>query len=148
MNTSALHLPPHFRLERKVWLQLGLVAAAIGILAVLCGQALAIALWPEVALFRPLDSYARSAVFVLVPAFGATVVFAWLAERSPRPASRFILLSIVLLLISFIPDYALPDAHKTLLASTVAALLHVVAAVCIVGVLVSGYTNLLTKLQK
>jgi hypothetical protein len=43
------------------------------------------------------------------------------------------------LILSIIPDYLLPVEHKTLLASSVTAFLHVVAAVVTVSVLVTGY---------
>ena len=52
---------------------------------------------------------------------------------------RTIIISIVVLVISFIPDYIVPLPHKTFLASTVTAFLHVVVAVCTVPILVMGY---------
>lgn len=127
------------RVEAKAWAQIGLSAAVASIVAVLIVQALAIAIWPDIALFKPLDSYARSALFVLVPAVGATAVFAWLAGRSKQPARDFIILSVVVLFVSIIPDYLIPDANKTLLASTVTAFLHVVAGLVTAGVLIIGY---------
>lgn len=136
INTSA---PAQRRLGFTGWLQFGLAAAGLSIPAVLASQALAVALWPDIALFRPLDSYVRSAVFVLVPALGVAAVFAELAARNSRPVPAFLRLAAVVLLVSFIPDYLLPDAHKTLLASSVAAFLHVIAATVTAGTLVIGY---------
>lgn len=136
INASA---PTQSRLGFTAWLQLGLAAALLSIPAVLAVQAVATALWPDIARFRPLDSYARSAVFVLVPALGAAAVFAWLAVRTARPVTTFLRLAAMVLLVSLIPDYLLPDAHKTLLASSVAAFLHVVAAAVTAGTLVIGY---------
>jgi hypothetical protein len=127
------------QIETKTWAQIGLVAATVSIVAVLLVQALAIALWPDIALFKPLDSYARSALFVLVPVIGATAIFAWLVGRREQPIRDFAALSAVVLLISIIPDYAIPDANKTLLASTVTAFLHVVAGVITVALLIVGY---------
>lgn len=121
------------------WVKWGFLAAAASIAAVLVVQALAISAWPEIALFGPLDNYVRSAIFTLVPVIVATGLFAWLANRATRPARTFIIISIVVLIISFIPDYAAPIPNKTLLASTVAAFLHVVAAVVTVSLLVTGY---------
>lgn len=138
-SASLTAAPARSRLAFTAWLQLGLAAAGLSIPAVLIVQALAISLWPAIALFKPLDSYVRSAVFVLVPAFGAAAVFAGLAARNSRPVPAFLRLAVVVLLVSFIPDYLLPDAHKTLLASSVAALLHVVAGLVTAGTLVSGY---------
>jgi hypothetical protein len=121
------------------WLKIGLLAAAVSIAAVLIVQALILSIWPEAGAFKPLDSYARSAVFTLVPAVVATALFAWLARTRRRPDQAFIKIAAVVLLLSFIPDYLLPDANKTFLASTLAAFLHLVAALGITGALVYGY---------
>lgn len=121
------------------WATLGLLAAAASIVAVLAAQFVALTLWPDARLFAPLDNYARTALFTLVPALGATVVFAWLTRHRARPVRDFVIISAVLLGFSFIPDYLLPVPHRTLLASSIAAFLHIVAAAVIVGVLVAGY---------
>lgn len=127
------------RVQWNEWAKIGSLAALPAVAAVLVVQAVALAVFPEIALFKPLDSYARTALFVLVPAIAATAIFAWLASRKERPVSKFIILSIVVLLISFIPDFVLPDANRTLLASGVAAFMHLVAGVIIVPLLVLGY---------
>lgn len=124
------------------WLVLGALAAAVATAAVLIFLTIAIAIWPDIALFKPLDSYARAALFTIIPAFAATGLFAWLAARRADPVRAFLRIAAVVLLLSFIPDYLLPVPDKTFLASTVAAFLHVVAAVAIVGVLVGGYRRL------
>lgn len=124
------------------WLVLGALAAAVATAAVLIVLAIAIAIWPDIALFKPLDSYARAALFTIIPAFAATGLFAWLAARRADPVRAFLRIAAVVLLLSFIPDYLLPVPDKTFLASTVAAFLHIVAAVAIAGVLVSGYRRL------
>src|SRR5690606_40766277 len=129
-------------LPQRQWLTLGLAAAVGSVAAVLAVQAIALAIWPDLALFKPLESYARSALFTLIPALGATAVFAWLATRKDDPASSFKKIAAVVLLLSFIPDYVLPVAHRTLLASSVAAFLHVVAAAVTVSVIVNGYRRL------
>lgn len=121
------------------WIKLGLFTALVSIVVVLAVEALAIALWPEIALFAPLDSYARSALFTLLPVVGATVLLAWLVRRQERAVRSFIMISVIVLLISIIPDYILPVPNKTLLASSVTAFLHVVAALITVIMLVSGY---------
>ena len=136
---STIRRQPTAQVETKAWAQIGLVAAVVSIATVLVVQALAIVIWPNIALFKPLDSYARSALFILVPAIGATAVFAWLVSRREQPVRDFITLATVILLASIIPDYALPDASKTLLASTVTAFLHVVAGVMTVALLIIGY---------
>ncbi len=139
MTTHTVERPAAAAFGAKAWARIGLTAAAASIAAVLAVQALATAVWPDIALFNPLDSLGRSAVFTLVPAIGATAVFAGLARRSARPESKFITISAVVLLISVLPDYALPVPHKTLLASTVTAFLHVVAGVVTVALLIAGY---------
>ena len=136
---STIHRQPNTEVETKAWAQIGLVAAVVSIVAVLLAQALALALWPDIALFKPLDSYTRSALFVLVPALGATGVFIWLAQRTQQPISKFITISAIVLLASIIPDYVIPDPNKTLLASTVTAFLHVVAGVITMALLIIGY---------
>jgi hypothetical protein len=90
-------------------------------------------------LFKPLDSYARSALFTFIPIMGATAVFAWLVNRKEQPIPKFITVSLVVLLISIIPDYVLPVPDKTVLASSVTAFMHVVAGVTAVTLLIAGY---------
>jgi hypothetical protein len=124
------------------WITIGLTAALASVLAVLLTQSIILAIWPELALFKPLESYARSAFFALIPAFGATGVLAWLAARKEDPVSAFKKVAAVVLLFSLIPDYVLPVAHRTLPASTAAAFLHVVAAAVTVLVIVRGYRRL------
>lgn len=126
-------------LARNQWIQLGAVTAVASVLAVLIVQALAIAIWPDVVLFKPLDSYARTAIFTAVPAVGATVLFAWLDAHKALPVKTFINIAAVVLILSIIPDYLIPVPHKTFLASTVTAFLHVVAAIITVSALVIGY---------
>lgn len=125
--------------DRNRWIQIGLAAAVISILAVLIVQWLAITIWPDIALFKPLDSYLRTVIFTAVPSAIATALFAWLTANKPQPVRKFLIISAVVLLLSFIPDYLLPVPHKTILASSVAAFMHLVAAVVIVTVLVVGY---------
>ena len=129
-------------LPKRQWLTIGLAAAVGSVMVVLAAQAIALTIWPDLALFKPLESYVRSALFTMIPALGATAVFAWLATRKDDPASSFKKIAAVVLLLSFIPDYVLPVAHRTLLASSVAAFLHVVAAAVTVSVIVNGYRRL------
>lgn len=129
-------------LKTGQWLSLGLAAALASVILVLLVQATALAVWPDLALFKPLESYARSALFTLVPALGATALFAWLAASREEPVVAFGKIAGAALLLSFIPDYVLPVPHRTLLASSVAAFLHVVAAAVIVTVIVVGYRRL------
>lgn len=136
---TTLNVQARRGLEAGQWLAIGVVAAALAAVAVVVVQWLALRIWPEAALFKPLDSFARSVVFTIVPALGATGVFAWLASRRADPVKAFIRIAGVVLLLSLIPDYLLPVPDKTFLASSIAAFMHVVAAVVIVSVLVAGY---------
>lgn len=121
------------------WLRIGLQAALASILAVLLAQGAILALWPELAAFKPLESYARSALFTFVPALGATAVFAWLVKNQARPVAKFLWISAGVLLLSLIPDYVLPVPHRTLAASTAAAFLHLVASLVTVYLVLAGY---------
>lgn len=126
-------------MKRGEWMKIGLKTALLSIISVLVIQVIARAIWPEIALFKPLESYPRAALFTLVPAIGATVVFAWMTKHVNKPVRKFIILSSVLLLLSFIPDYALPLENKTFLSSSVAAFMHLVAGVVTVATILSGY---------
>ncbi|MBE2198863.1 MAG: hypothetical protein IAE79_09650 [Anaerolinea sp.] len=126
-------------LDRGQWVRIGVVTAVASIIAVLIVQAVAIAIWPDIALFKPLDSYPRTALFTLIPAVGATALLAWLSRRKPDPVPTFLKISAVVLVLSIIPDYLLPVAYKSFLASSVTAFMHVVAAAVTVSVLVISY---------
>ncbi|MBK7216607.1 MAG: hypothetical protein IPH95_05930 [Candidatus Promineofilum sp.] len=121
------------------WIILGALAAMLAAAAVLTVLALAVAFWPDIALFKPLDSYARATLFTIIPAFVATGLFAWLAHHRAAPERTFLRIAAVVLLLSFIPDYLLPVPHRTILASSIAAFLHLIAATVIIAVLVGGY---------
>ena len=138
-NQVAVNTQTKVTIKNEDWVKLGINAAIVSIITVLIVQALAIAIWPEIALFAPLDSYIRSAIFTLVPVIGATALLAWLVAKQTQPVKKFITISIVVLIISFVPDYILPVEYKTVLASSVTAFLHVVAAVITVPILVMGY---------
>lgn len=60
--------------DRNQWIRIGLVAAVTSILAVLMTQWLAIAIWPDIVLFKPLDSYPRTAIFTAIPTAVATAL--------------------------------------------------------------------------
>lgn len=128
-------------LKRNEWLIIGLRTALFSILSILAVQAIALAIWPEIVQFKPMDSYPRTALFTLIPAIGATFVFAWMVKHQSQPVKKFVIVSGILLLLSFIPDYALPLAGKTLLGNSVAAFMHLVAGIVTVTTLVSGYRN-------
>lgn len=121
------------------WLAPGTMAAVGAAIAVVIVQHAAMTIWPDIASFKLLDNLARSAVFAAVPAIVATMLFAWMVRNRREPVRDFLVLSAVVLVLSAVPDYAAPVEHKTFLASSVTAFLHVVAAVVTVGVLVRAY---------
>jgi hypothetical protein len=102
-------------------------------------QTVILALWPDLAAFKPLDNYARSALFTFVPAMGATAVFAWLVKTQSQPTAKFLWIAAGFLLLSFIPDYVLPVPYRTFQASTAAAFMHLVAGIVTVALILSGY---------
>jgi hypothetical protein len=126
-------------LKWNAWIKIGLKAAVVSIAAVLTVQAIALAIWPEIATFGPLDSYPRSALFTLVPVIVATGLFARLVKTREKAVSSFIKISLVVLVLSIIPDYAIPHPSKTFLASSVAAFMHLIAGVVTVVMIVIGY---------
>lgn len=136
---TTINVPTSTQLDRNQWMRMGAVTAVASIISVLIIQAAAIAIWPDITLFKPLDSYARTALFTLIPAVGATAVFAWLTRRKTDPVSSFFKISAVVLVLSIIPDYLLPVEHKTFLASSITAFLHVAAAAVTISTLVVGY---------
>lgn len=125
------------------WLQIGLLTAAGSILAVLVVQAIILAMAPELKAFKPLDNYARSALFTLIPALAATAVFAWLTRNKDQPVKKFLWISAGFLLLSFIPDYLLPIPNRTMAGSNAAAFMHLVAGIVTVSLILAGYTRLM-----
>lgn len=136
---SKLHEETRATLRGSDWLKIGISTALFSIAAVLLVQRVALSIWPDLVAFKPLDSYPRSALFTLVPAIGATFVFAWMTRHMAQPGRKFLILSSVLLLLSFIPDYLLPLAGKSLLGSSVAAFMHLTAGIVTVGTLLTGF---------
>ena len=129
----------HASLSRRDWLTLGSVTVVASIMMVLLVQAFALAFWPDIKSFDPLNSFLRSALFTAVPVAGATFLFAFLDSRMAEPAGLFNKIAIAVLIVSIIPDFLLPVANKIFLASSVTAFLHVVAASMTVMILQQGY---------
>jgi hypothetical protein len=127
------------RLTKPRWLRIGIQAAFAAILAVLVIQSVILSLWPDLAAFKPLDSYARSVMFTFIPAMAATAVFAWLVKNQEQPMVKFLWIAAGVLLLSFIPDYLLPIPNRTLAGSTAAALLHLTAGIVTVSLILAGY---------
>ncbi len=118
------------------WAKAGLIAGAAAAAAVVLVQLVALQAFPEAGVFEPLRSYPRTVAFVMIPSLLASRLFVWLVQRRPQPVPTFLAISLLVLLLSFIPDFALPLAGKSVLGSSIAAGLHVVAAVIIVPILI------------
>jgi succinate dehydrogenase/fumarate reductase cytochrome b subunit len=128
-------------LTTRRWFRIGLQAATGSILAVLLTQTVILAIAPELAAFKPLDNFARSALFTGIPAIIATAVFAWLVKTKDQPVAKFLWIAAGFLLLSFIPDYLLPIPNRTLVASTAAAFLHLVAGIVTVSLILASYAR-------
>lgn len=125
--------------SRIHWVSLGLQALILTVPAVVITQAIALLIWPDIRLFEPLNSFARSALFTAIPVIGATLLFAFLHTRVAQPQTYFNRIAFTVLIVSIIPDYLLPISNKTFLASSVTAFLHVVAGVITILVLQQDY---------
>lgn len=136
---TAINTQMEKQISRNQWIKVGAITAAASVVVVLITQAIAIAIWPDSVLFKPLESYPRTAVFTIIPVIIATALLAWLVGNKPHPVQTFIKIAVVTLLLSFIPDYFLPVPYRTFLTSSIAAFLHVVAAIVTVFVLTTGY---------
>jgi len=73
-------------------------------------------------------------------AVGAVAVYALLRRYADRPDRTFVRVAAVVLVVSFLPDVALPslDPAATVLGVLVLMFMHVVVAAVCVGLLVSG----------
>ena len=129
------------RLATNRWLRIGLLAGVGSVVAVLLTQAAILALWPELAAFKPLDNFARTALFTFIPAMAATAVFAWLVKNQDRPVTKFLWISAGVLLLSFIPDYLLPLPNRSLAGSSAAAFMHLIAGIVTVFLILVGYAR-------
>ena len=87
-------------------------------------------------------SFPTVTMLTLIGAVGAIVVYAIIRAFLQKPNKPFIWISVIVLLLSFIPDYMIigqttgPFAGGTLANALVLMLMHVVAAVIIVSSLV------------
>lgn len=123
-------------LRRLLWV--GPLAIIVALIANYLVRAIALAVLDIPAEFMQLQTPAF-ALFTIVGLLGAIAAFAVIGRLSRRPVRVFILVAAVVLFISFLPDIALlataaPGA--TLAGILVLMLMHIVAAVIVVGLLV------------
>jgi Family of unknown function (DUF6069) len=123
------------------WLRLFVVGASLALVATVANVALAIAFrtWLQLpAGFQPLTTPAVAS-FSIVGMIAATAAFAWTARTRPDPVRTFLVIAIVGLFLSWLPDLAIWATavfHGTTGAGILSLMsLHVVAAACAVAIL-------------
>jgi uncharacterized membrane protein YeaQ/YmgE (transglycosylase-associated protein family) len=119
-------------------LGLGLLAIAVAVIGNI------IVLWITEALFTIPASFMPMAIppitiFTVIGVVGAIIVFALLARFTQQPVRRFWIISVVVLLLSFIPNIATltvsPMPGATVPGVVSLMIMHVVAAAAAVGIL-------------
>ena len=89
--------------------------------------------------FPPLASVGGAIIFTVVPAIVAVVLYALLLRFAANPVRIFAIVAVIVLVVSFIPDVIyVPTVPGSSTGQTVVLMvMHVVAAVVIVGMLTS-----------
>jgi hypothetical protein len=123
------------------WLRLLVVGASLALAATAANVALAMAFrsWLQIpAGFQPLTTPAVASL-TIVGMIAATAVFGWTARTRPEPVRTFLVIAIVGLFLSWLPDLAIwatAAFHGTTGAGILSLMtLHVVAAACAVAML-------------
>jgi hypothetical protein len=126
---------------RTGWQRLLVAGASLALVATVADVALAMALrsWLQIPVaFQPLTTPAVASV-TIIGMIAATVVFAWTAHTRPDPIRAFLVIAIVGLFLSWLPDlaiWAMAVFHGTTGAGILSLMsLHVVAAGCAVAIL-------------
>lgn len=133
-------MEPRIPLPRLVFSGLVATLLAVGAIALVRYVALyVIAVDPG---FAPLQGWSAP-LYTAIAGVGATAVYALLARYSERPTHRFLLVSTVVLLLSFLPDLALliangPFPGTNAMTVGILSLMHFIAAGIIVGGLLWG----------
>ncbi len=88
--------------------------------------------------FIVLSNASGAAIFTAVPAIGAVLLYAGLLRFTPRPALIFSVIAAVTFVVTLIPDFTyIPTVDGASPAQTaVLVVMHVIAAVVIVGMLI------------
>jgi hypothetical protein len=127
--------------QRTSWQRLLVVGASLAILATVVNVALAMALrnWLQVPTgFQPLTTPAVASLTTM-GMIAATVVFAWTARTQPDPVRRFLVIAMVGLFLSWLPDLAIlmTAVFQGTTGAGILSLmtLHVTAAGCAVTIL-------------
>jgi len=127
--------------QQTIWLRLLVVGISLTTVATVANLALALALrsWLQVpAGFQPLTTPAVASL-TIIGMIAATLVFAWTAHTRPDPIRRFLVIAILGLFLSWLPDLGIwvtAVFHGTTGAGILSLMaLHVVAAACAVALL-------------
>jgi len=127
--------------QQTSWLRLLVVGISLTTAATVANLALALALrsWLQVpAGFQPLTTPAVASL-TIIGMIAATLVFAWTAHTRPDPIRRFLVIAILGLFLSWLPDLGIwvtAVFHGTTGAGILSLMaLHVVAAACAVALL-------------
>jgi hypothetical protein len=125
------------KIERLWWV--GLLAAVVAVIGNILVQVIASAAYTIPAGFQPFQ-IPRLAIFTVVGVAGATGVFALLGRFTQRPVRWFWITSVVVLLLSFIPNIlmltgTLPVPGTTVPGVISLMIIHIVAAAAAVGIL-------------
>jgi len=127
--------------QQTSWLRLLVVGISLTTVATVANLALALALrsWLQVpAGFQPLTTPAVASL-TIIGMIAATLVFAWTAHTRPDPIRRFLVIAILGLFLSWLPDLGIwvtAVFHGTTGAGILSLMaLHVVAAACAVALL-------------
>lgn len=117
----------------------GLLAAVVATIGNIIVQMVTEALFTIPASFPPFD-IPRIALFSVIGVVGATIVFGLLGRFTERPIRWFWIVSVVVLLLSFIPNIAMLTTGAlpgTTVPGVVSLMvMHVVAAAAALGVLI------------
>ncbi len=80
----------------------------------------------------------RYTLFTIIPVIAATVLYGWLVRRkhSRQPVRTFIIISLIVLIVSFVPHFFMLSAEDALVPGILAlSVMHVVpATVCMIAI--------------
>jgi hypothetical protein len=139
MTTEALQTE-RVVMGRLWWV--GLLAMGVSITANLVVRLAALAVFDVHPEFAPLAGVGPTMVFTTLGVLGAVVVFAVLGRFARRPLRVFRVVAVLVLVLSFLPDFwllaardRLPFPGTTLASVATLMFMHVVAAAIAVGML-------------
>jgi hypothetical protein len=140
--TPASTQPARVRFRALWWV--GPLAIVASVVANLLVRALALAIFDISPAFDPLSTPGNTIVLTAVGVLLAVLVFALVGRFSKQPVRTYLIIAVVALLISFVPDIALlvnaegaPFEGIDVVSIGVLIVMHIVAAVVSVGLLIT-----------